>query len=67
MLTTYPSETRRAYAHFSQEPVFILDYGYLVYRRGNPNTDVIRAGKSFDDLRGLLFLEVPSDVVESGK
>lgn len=53
---TYPSEARGAYAHFSREPVFIQDYGYLVYRRGNPNTDVIRAAKSFDDLRGLLFL-----------
>ncbi|WP_342113484.1 substrate-binding periplasmic protein [Pseudoduganella sp. OTU4001] len=53
---TFPSRDRRKYAHFTRQAVFTMDYGNLVYRIGNPNTEKILAARSFEDLRGLVFI-----------
>lgn len=56
LFLTFPSRDRRAYAAFTQQPVFTLDYGNLVYRVGNTNTEKILAANSFEDMRGLVFI-----------
>jgi len=50
---TYPSQERQNYAVFSAQPLFIQDFGYLVYSADNPNIDLIESATSFADLSGL--------------
>jgi hypothetical protein len=59
---TYPSEKRQAYALFSEEPVYVQDYGYLVYDKNNPQRESLENSKSFQDLVQLsVVLEIGSD------
>lgn len=53
---TFPSEGRKAYARFAQQPMYIWDYGNLVYSSKNPRAGALIRAKSFDDLRGLTFV-----------
>ncbi|MCP4065374.1 MAG: hypothetical protein GY740_19280 [Gammaproteobacteria bacterium] len=52
-LLTYPSKERQSYAVFSAAPLFIQDFGHLVYSAENPNKDLIESAASFADLSGL--------------
>lgn len=53
---TYPSEERQGYALFSQMPVFNIDFGYLVYRSDHPERERMEAARSFEDLKGMVFI-----------
>jgi polar amino acid transport system substrate-binding protein len=57
---TFPSDTRKAYARFAAKPMYVWDYGNLVYSRDNARGAVIAQAKSFDDLRNLLFISQES-------
>lgn len=57
---TFPSNTRKSYARFAAKPMYVWDYGNLVYSRDNANSTVIAQAKSFDDLRNLLFISQES-------
>ena len=52
-LLTYPSKERQNYAVFSAGPLFIQDFGHLVYSAENPNKDLIESASSFADLSDL--------------
>lgn len=52
-LLTYPSKERQNYVIFSAMPLFVQDYGYLVYSADNPNRDLIESASSFSDLSSL--------------
>lgn len=56
VFVTFPSPTRLAYAHFSAQPVFTLDYGNLVYALDGPHAEKIAQARSFDDLKDLVFV-----------
>lgn len=53
---TYPSQARREYAVFTEQPVYYIDIGYLIYHRDNPHRRRIESARSFEDLRGLTFI-----------
>lgn len=53
---TFPSDGRKAYARFALQPMYVWDYGNLVYSSANPRADTVARAKSFDDLRGLTFV-----------
>ena len=50
---TYPSDERKEYALFAEQPLFVQDFGHLVYSANNPNVDQIESAESFADLAGL--------------
>ena len=52
-LLTYPSDARKEFMVFSAEPLYVQDYGNLVYSTDNPNAEKIGAASSFEDLAGL--------------
>lgn len=56
MFCTFPSDSRIAYADFVTDATFVWDYGYLVYDLANPKRQQIENARSFEDLRGLLFV-----------
>ncbi|MBL8994924.1 MAG: transporter substrate-binding domain-containing protein [Spirochaetia bacterium] len=53
---TFPSETRKKYAVFSSAPLYVWDYGCLVYDLENPKRKQIESAKSFNDLKDLTFI-----------
>jgi polar amino acid transport system substrate-binding protein len=53
---TFPSEKRKGYARFAARPVYVWDYGNLVYHRDNPRSARIASATSFDDLRDLRLI-----------
>ncbi len=53
---TYNSESRRVYADFTQEPLYLWDYGNLVYNQKNPKKAQIENAKDFQDLKDLIFI-----------
>jgi len=53
---TYPSKERQNYAVFSAKPLFLKDFGYLVYSADNPSRDVIESATSFADLSDLTVI-----------
>lgn len=53
---TFPSAGRKAYAHFAAQPMYVWDYGNLVYSSTNPRAGAVASAKSFEDLRGLTFV-----------
>jgi len=53
---TYPSDKRKGYALFSDQAVFVQDYGYLAYRKDNANRVILKAAKSFQDLSDLTVI-----------
>lgn len=55
-LLTYPSEERKEYAVFSDQPLFTQDFGHLVYSADNPNSDLIESATSFADLSSLTVI-----------
>lgn len=56
LFITYPSESRKSYAEFLVVPIYSWDYGYLIYNLNNKNSKKIVEAKSFDDLKGSIFL-----------
>lgn len=57
---TFPSDNRQAYARFAAQPMYVWNYGNLVYSRDNARGHAIAQAKSFDDLRDLLFISQES-------
>lgn len=55
-LFTYPSEARKAYAHFTQNTAYEFDYGYLIFHKGNSHRDQLIKVKGFADLAGLTMI-----------
>jgi polar amino acid transport system substrate-binding protein len=53
---TYPSTDRQEYAQFSVNPIFNIDYGYLIYRSDHPQRERLASARRFDDLSGLVFI-----------
>lgn len=53
---TFPSKKRKGYARFAARPVYVWDYGNLVYSRDNAQSGVIASARSFDDLRDLRLI-----------
>ena len=62
LFVTFPSASRRGYANFSVHPLFVLDYGNIVYDATGAKAAQIEAATSFKDLRDLIF--VSQDTVE---
>lgn len=59
---TYPSDNRKRYALFSDVPVYVQDYGYMVYHKDNPKRELLKSSTSFQDLAGLtVVVEIGSD------
>lgn len=56
LFLTFPSRSRQAYAYFTEQPVYIRDYGNLVFDAGGRNASRIAAAKSFADLKNLIFV-----------
>lgn len=56
MFVTFPSASRRAYASFSTHPIYIREYGNLVYDLQNSKAAKIAGAKSFDDLKNMVFV-----------
>ncbi|EAR09438.1 substrate-binding periplasmic protein [Reinekea blandensis] len=48
---TYPSDTRKAYALFTQTPLFTMNFGNLVFRHDHPRKAELINAKSWDDLK----------------
>jgi|TARA_R110002049_G_scaffold119991_5_gene274348 polar amino acid transport system substrate-binding protein len=55
-LLTYPSISRKDYVSFTSNTVYKLDFGYLIYHRGNTKRDVIESATSFEDLKGVTVI-----------
>lgn len=55
-LLTYPSDERRAYALFTDRPVYVQNFGNLVYSGVNPNASIIESATGFDALGGLTVI-----------
>lgn len=53
---TYPSSKRKEYAFFTDEPGFIQDYGYLIYRKDSLYRTQIEESRRFEDLRELTVI-----------
>lgn len=53
---TFPSEQRQSYAVFSAQPMYVWDYGSLIYSGSNPRAARLAQAASFEDLRELLFI-----------
>jgi polar amino acid transport system substrate-binding protein len=53
---TFPSVGRKAYARFALQPMYVWDYGNLVYSATNLRAGTVARAKSFDDLRGLTLV-----------
>lgn len=56
MFVTYPSQARKEYANFMEEPLYNWDFSFLIYNKDNPKSKIIQEAKSFEDLRNLTFL-----------
>lgn len=56
VFVTFPSTARLAYASFSSQPVYSLDYGNLVYALDGPHAEKIANARSFLDLKDLVFV-----------
>lgn len=52
-LLTYPSETRKNYAVFSNFPIYRIDFGYLIFRKGHPKRALFERAERFSDLASL--------------
>lgn len=55
-LLTYPSISRKVYAIFTSNTAYKLDFGYLIYNRGNINRDAIESAASFDELKNSIMI-----------
>jgi polar amino acid transport system substrate-binding protein len=55
-LLTYPSDKRKKYAVFGDFPIYRMDFGYLIYRKNNPNRTQIEAARRFEDLASLTIV-----------
>jgi len=53
---TYPSKHRKQYAVFSEQAVFIQDYGYLIYHKDNTHKTRLEWAKSFKDISDLTVI-----------
>lgn len=56
LMVTFPSNSRKAYAAFSEHSVYTMDYGNLVYDSRNSRAVQLDAVRSFEDLRGMTFI-----------
>lgn len=56
MFITFPSTHRSQYAGFTAQPVFVLDYGNIVYDLKGRNAAIIESARSFEDLKNLVFI-----------
>jgi len=55
-LLTYPSKKRKQYAHFSSIPTYKLDFGYLIFHKGNIKRYIIESASSFQDLESIKII-----------
>lgn len=53
---TYPSQSRKGYALFTQKPLFTEDIGYLVFSRTNPRAEVLARVKTLEGLKAFQLL-----------
>lgn len=53
---TFPSEGRKAYARFARQPIYVRDYGTLIFSSRNPRAGSLVRARSFEDLRSLTFV-----------
>lgn len=56
LMVTFPSNSRKSYAVFSEATLYTMDYGNLVYDSRNNKALQLDAARSFEDLRGMVFI-----------
>lgn len=56
LFLTFPSEARKEYAEFTQNTLYLWDYGNLVFSKQNRNQQKILNAESMKDLKGLFFV-----------
>ncbi|MDI9243859.1 transporter substrate-binding domain-containing protein [Marinobacter sp. CHS3-4] len=55
-LLTYPSDDRKKYALFTADPLYLQNYGNLVYDKDSAAAKVISSATGFDDLAELTVI-----------
>lgn len=53
---TYPSESRKEYALFTESPLLYLEYNYIIFSKNNKKIEQLLAIKDLDDLDNFTFL-----------
>lgn len=53
---TYPSEERKRFSLFTQTPLYVQDYGYIIYNKKSKRAKAIESVQSLEDLAKFEFL-----------
>lgn len=53
---TYPSDERKKHSLFTKSPLFVQDYGYIIYNKKNKNAEKIKKIKTLRDLEEFKFI-----------
>lgn len=53
---TYPSDERKKYSLFTKAPLFVQDYGYIIFNKKHKNASEIKKIKSLKDLDQFKFI-----------
>lgn len=62
-LLTYPSESRQAYLLFTDEPTYLIDYGYIIFSRDNPSANQLASINDYRQLADfMLVTEGPENI-----
>lgn len=56
MFCTYPSESRKEYAFFTEQPLLYLEYNYIIFSKNNKKLDKLLAIRDITDLNNFIFL-----------
>lgn len=55
---TYPSSKRQKFAYFLDDPIYVEDFGYLIFRKNHPRAEPLKKVTSFSDLKDFILLSV---------
>ena len=53
---TYPSDSRKAFMLFSDEPAYVIDYGYIIFHRENPKAEQLATISDYTQLANFLMV-----------
>lgn len=56
IFATYPSDTRKGYAEFSEHPIYYQEYGYIIFSKKNKSYSKLKSVTSFKDLEPFIFV-----------
>lgn len=56
IFATYPSDVRKNYAIFTENPIYYQEYGYLIFSKKNKNILKLKNAKNFNALKSFIFV-----------